>query len=462
MPADMRSWIRDLESAGELLRVRKAVDPKTEMGALLYQSTDRALLFENLTGYPGWRSLGNAPGNLRHAALAFGTTLEQLIPTAAKKLGSRIPCVLVESGPVKEIKQFGDEVDLTSVPIHVSGERDAGPFISSGLCVTKNPETGARNVSFHRLQLKGRNHTGALIVPRHTFANFQKYEERNEPMPIAAFIGHHPLVYMAAATTVGYGEDEFEVAGGLLGEPLPLVKCETLDLEVPADAEIVLEGYVLPHVREEEGPFAEFQDYYVGGMGKSPVIRWHALTRRRDAIFKAIQNGSEMEGCIFHKVPMSAIIFRRLQTVGGYVDLKNVLVLPGIFGLVVQLTQRYRGEAKNVLLGALSSEYFHPKIAIAVDEDVNIFNPGEILWALSTRVDPEKDITIIPGVRTHAMDPTGETFGEVGAAGWQRMGSKVLIDATRPPLNDPERRKVFDRIRPPGFGTVRPEDFLKT
>jgi 2,5-furandicarboxylate decarboxylase 1 len=456
----MRSWIKQLESAGELCRVRKPVDPRTQMGALLYQSRERALLFENLKGHPGWRALGNAPANLRHAALAFGVPLDRLVPTVAQKLGSRLPCETVTSAPVKEMKQFGDEVDLNALPIHVSGERDAAPFISSGLCVTKNPETGKRNVSFHRLQLKGRNRTGALIVPRHTFANLQKYEARNEAMPIAAFIGHHPLVYMAAATTLAYGEDEFEVAGGYLGEPLRLVKCETLDLEVPADAEIVLEGHILPHVREEEGPFAEFHDYYVGGFGKSPVVEWHAITRRSDAIFRNIQNGSEMEGCIFHKVPMSAAIFRRLQNIGGYVDLKNVLVLPGIFTVVVQLSQRYRGEAKNVLLGALSSEYFHPKIAIAVDEDVDVFNPGDILWALSTRVDPEKDITVIPGVRTHPMDPTGDVLGEVGTSGWQRLGSKVMIDATRPPLNEPERRKVFDRIRPPGFGAIKLEDFL--
>jgi 2,5-furandicarboxylate decarboxylase 1 len=461
MPKDMRSWINQLDSAGEIVRISKPVDPLTEMGALLQQSKEKALLFENIKGHAGWTAVGNAPANLRHAALAFGTELQRLIPTVAAKMGSRLPCEMVETGPVKEVKQFGDEVDLCGLPVHVTGKRDAAPFIASGLCVTKNPDTKERNVSFHRLQLKGRNRTGALLVPRHTLANFQKYEERDEPMPIATVIGHHPLVYMAGATTLAYGEDEFEVAGGYMDEPLRMVKCETLDLEVPADAEIVLEGHILPHVREEEGPFAEFHDYYVGGFGKNPVVEWHAITRRRDAIFKNLQNGAETEGCVFHKVPMSATIFRRLQNIGGFVDLKNVLVQPGIFGVVVQLTQRYQGEAKNVLLGALSSEYFHPKMAIAVDEDVNLFNPTEVLWALSTRVDPERDITIISGVRTHAMDPTGDILGQTGTAGWQRLGSKVLIDATRPPLNDPERRKVFDRIEPPGFGTVKLEDFLK-
>ena len=179
--------------------------------------------------------------------------------------------------------------------------------------VTKDPDTGQRNVSFHRLQIKGPNKSGILLYPRHTWRNYLKYQARNEPMPVAIFIGHHPLYYAAAATTAAYGLDEFEIAGGYLGEPVRLVKCETVDLEVPADAEIVLEGHIPPHYREDEGPFSEFQDYYVTGTGKNPIVEYQCMTRRHDAIFKNLQNGSEMEGCVFHKIPMSAAIFRRLQ-----------------------------------------------------------------------------------------------------------------------------------------------------
>lgn len=460
MPKDMRSWIRELEERDELFRIKKAVDPLTEMGALLYQSREKGLLFENLKGFPGWRSLGMAPANIRHAAIAFGTSLEKLIPTVAGLMDRRLPCEMVESGPVKEIKKFGPEVDLTSLPLHQSGEKDAGPYITSGLTVTKDPDTGRRNVSLHRLQLKGKNRTGALIVPRHTFMNLRKYEAQGKAMPVATFIGHHPLYYMAAASTLAYGADEFELAGGFLGEPVKLVKCETVDLEVPFDAEIVLEGHIPANVREDEGPFAEFQDYYVAGMGKNPVVEWQCMTMRQDAIFKAIQNGSEVEGCVYHKVPISATIFRRVRDVGGFVELKNVLVLPGIFGVVVQMTPRYWGEAKNVLLAALSSEYFHPKVAIAVDEDVNIFSENDILWALSTRVNPQEDIMVIPGVRIHSMDPTAREMGVVGQPSWQRFGSKVLIDATKPPTSEPQQRSLFERIRPPNLAKVRLKDYI--
>jgi 2,5-furandicarboxylate decarboxylase 1 len=460
MGKDMRDWITRLEEAGELLTVKRPVDPATEMGALLHQSRDRGLFFQTLTGHPGWRALGQAPANPRHAALAFDTTLDELVPKVADLMARTVPPRTVATGPVKEVVRRGREVNLLELPAHVAGVLDAGPFIASGLIVSRDPDTGRRNVAFHRLQIKGRDRTGILLLPRHTWQNYRKYEARGEAMPVAIFIGHHPLYYMAAAVTGPYGLDEFEVAGSFLGEPVPLVRGETVDLEVPADAEIVLEGRILPHLREDEGPFSEFQDYYVAGMGQNPVVELQAMTMRGDPIFKAIQNGSEVEGCVYHKVPMAATIYRRLRNVGGFVDIRNVMILPGIFSVVVQLSQRFRGEARQVLMGALASEYLHPKVAIAVDEDVNIWNPAEILWAISTRVDPATDITVVPELRGHPMDPTAREIGTTGQPGWQRIGSKVLIDATKPPLNDPDRRRQFERIQPPNGARVRLEDYL--
>lgn len=455
-PKDMRTWIAELEAAAELIRVDKPVDPLTQMGSLLYQSREKAVLFEKLPH--GWRSLGQAPANVRHAAIAFGTTLDKLVPSVAERMGKTIAPLNVPDGPVKEIKLKQGEFDLTELPVHVAGQRDGGPVIGSGLVVTKDPDTGRRNVSFHRLQIKGPNKSGILLYPRHSWKNYVKYQARNEPMPVAIFIGHYPLYYAAAATTAAYGLDEFEIAGGYLGEAVRLVKCETVDLEVPADAELVLEGHIPPHYREEEGPFSEFQDYYVTGTGKNPIVEYQYMTRRHDAIFKNLQNGSEMEGCVFHKVPMSAAIFRRLKDVGGGADVHNVMAQPGIFGLVVQMTARTYGDAKNVLMAALSSPYQHPKIAIAVDSDVDIFNPAELLWALSTRVHPQNDVVIIPGTHNHAMDASLPELGAPGTPLWQRFGSKMLIDATIPPPADANARAMFERIRPLN-PQLRLEDF---
>jgi len=456
MPKDMRTWIAELEAAGELIRIDKPVDPLTQMGALLYQSREKALLFENLPH--GWRSLGQAPANVRHAALAFGASEDTVVPLVAERMGQRILPKMLTEGPVKAVKLKRGEFDLTELPVHVAGQKDGGPVIGSGLMVTKDPETGRRNLSFHRLQIKGAHKSGVLLYPRHAWRNYLKYQAKNEPMPVAIFIGHYPLYYAAASTTAAYGVDEFEFAGGYLGEPVPLVKCETVDLEVPADAEIVLEGHIPPHVREDEGPFSEFQDYYVTGTGKNPIVEYDCMTRRHDAIFKNLQNGSEMEGCVFHKIPMSATIYRRLKDIGGGPNLHNVMVLPGVFGVVIQMTPRYYGEAKNLLLAALSSEYQHPKVAIAVDADVDIFNHSELLWALNTRVNPQEDVVIIPSTHNHAMDASLPEIGETSTALWQRLGSKLLIDATIPPPAHADARAKFERIRPIN-PRLRLEDF---
>lgn len=455
-PQDMRSWIADLEAAGELIHIDKPVDPLTQMGALLYQSREKALLFENLPN--GWRSLGQAPANMRHAALAFGATEETVVKHVAARLGETIEPVMVEDGPVREVVLGKGEFDLTKIPVHVAGQLDGGPVIGSGLVISKDPDTGARNMSFHRLQIKGPDKSGILLYPRHTWKNYLKYQARNEPMPVAVVIGHHPLLYAAASTSAAYGEDELAIAGGYFDQALRLVKCETVDLEVPADAEIVLEGHIPPHIREEEGPFSEFQDYYVTGTGKNPIVQYQCMTRRKDAIFKNLQNGSEMEGCVFHKIPMGATLYRRLQTVGGGPDLHNVAVMPGVFGVVVQMTPRYYGEAKNLLMACLSGEYQHPKLAIAVDQDVDIFNPSELLWALTTRVNPERDTVVIPGTHNHAMDASLPEIGAAGTDLWQRMGSKMMIDATIPPPADAEARAAYERIRPLNPG-LRLEDF---
>ena len=458
---NMRDWIETLDKAGELVTLNKPVDPKTEMGALLYKSRDKALFFNNVAGFPGWRALGQAPSNLRQAALAFGVESKLMVREFARRVTKLKKPRIVDDGPVREKRFADDEVDMTTLPAHIAGLRDGGRYITSGLIIVRDPDTGVLNMSFHRMQIKGPRRLGILMVPRHLYLIYQKNEAKNKPTPISVIIGHHPMYYFAAAYTGPADLSELELAGALLEEEVEVVKCETNDLVVPAHAEVCYEGEILPHEREEEGPFSEFQDYYVAGTGMNPVIRVDRLMMRKDAIYKEIQNGSEVEGCIYHKVPMSAAMYERLRTVGGFTDLVNVMMQPGIFGVVVQLRQRFKGEAKNVLLSALSSQYLHPKVAIAVDEDVDIFNPAEILWAMSTRVNPQTDVLVVNDTRIHPMDPTGiEVVPPGSPLGWSRIGSKMVIDATKPPLSDVAGRELFERIRPIGLETVKLEDFL--
>ena len=458
---NMRDWIDTLDHAGELIRLKKPVDPHTEMGALLYQARDKSLFFEEVKGFPGWRALGQAPANMNQVALAFNTKPEEVVKEFCGRAKHLKKIVCVKDGPVREVIRSEGDVDVTKLPAHIAGERDGGRFITSGLVICRDPDTGLKNMAFHRMQIKGPRKLGILMVPRHSYLIYQKYEARNEPMPVSIMIGHHPMYYFAAAYSGPFELDELELAGALLQEEVEVVKCETNDLEIPAHAEICLEGVIPPHEREEEGPFSEFQDYYVAGAGMNPIIKIDRMMMRKDAIYKEIQNGSEVEGCTYHKVPMAAGIYDRLKTVGGYADLANVLILPGILGAVIQLKQRFKGEAKNLLLGALSTQYLHPKVVIAVDEDVDIFNPAEILWAITTRVNPERDVFVIDETRIHPMDPTGLEVVKPGSPmGWSRIGSKMGIDATKPPLSDPEGRKIFERIRPFNLDKIKREDFL--
>ncbi|MDP2646156.1 MAG: UbiD family decarboxylase [Desulfobacterales bacterium] len=459
MSKDMRTWITQLEKAGEMITIRQSVDPLRQMGALLSQSGEKALFFQDLKGFPGWRSLGQGVANLRHAALAFDTSLERLTADFAQRLHERVPCRKVTGGPVKEIVQKGDQVDLGSLPFHVNGAHDAAPYITSGMVVTKDPGSGVQNTAMYRMQVRDRSHTGIMSSPNHHASHhLRKYEERNEPMPVAVVIGHHPAYYFAATAILPYDQDEMELAGALLGEPVRRVACETIPLEVPCDAEIVIEGLVHPGVREDEGPFVEFQDYAGGEAGKKPVIEVQAITMRKDAIYKHVQNGAGVEGAIYAFLPAAAEAMDSIRKQANYLNVHNVVLLRGGFGAVVQMTPRFPGEAKVAMMIAAAGTL--PKVVVAVDEDVNIFNTDDVFWAINTRVNPEKDITVIPNMYLNHLDLSAEMREFPGSAAKPRVGGKVLIDATKPAACDVEGRRKFERILPMGTGRVRLEDFL--
>ena len=462
MTQDLRSYINILQQQGELVTITRQADPLTQLGVLLWQS-DQAILFTNVKGYPNWRIIGQIAKTRKQIATALNTTPERAVVEAAERIQSGpVKCRLVQDGPVKEKKFYGDDVDLNKIPVAFSSEGDVAPFITGGLCIVKDPETGIRNVAIHRLQVKSRNHTGVLMVPRHTWMIYEKYQLLKKPMPMAVVIGHHPTYEIAAAYCGPFGLDELEVAGALLREPADLVRCETIDVEVPARAEIILEGEVLPEVREEEGPFGEFQGYLLTGKGMNPIFRIRAITMRDDAIYRHMQSGRPpTEHQTLVGFPMEIAIYQHVKDVEGFIELKDVHVPPsgGCFTVILQLIPNYEGQAKNALMAALSSPYLHPKIAVAVDDDVDIYDPSDILWAVSTRCNPSKDIFIIDGTRNHPMDPSLPVISQPGGR-WQRVGSKMGIDATKPSTSFSEERKKMDRILPIGWKRYDLKDFI--
>ena len=459
MSKDLRTFLERLEKEGQVLRIPKQVDPKKEMSALIWQILpEKAAFFEKLTGYPDWRAAAGTIETRERVALVLGVSPKEVLPHHAKITSEGlIKPEFVNDGPVKEVIWKRDKVDLNKLPIPINCQRDAGPYLTFSETISKDPDTGRYNAAISRVQIKSEKKAGVYwIKGRHTWQNYLKYEKLNEPMPVAFVIGHHPGFHMAGTWYGAYDIDEYDVAGGIMGEPLPVVKCETIDLNVPAYAEAIIEGEVPPGLREKEGPFAEFTGYYSGSY-EEPIVNVKAITMRKDPIYEFTYGGHWAE---YASIGMCQYLYRRIKEVEGYIDLKDVHMFPQVdsFLVVVQFTPHYEGQAKNVLMAALSGASLHPKIAIAVDEDVNIYNPADVWWAVANRTNPEKDVFIVGNTRNHPFD--WKIPRDPSAAIVQRVGSKMGIDATKPPSSKPEARMLFDRARPVGWGKVMLADFL--
>ena len=464
MPKDLRTYIDLLDEHRELVHVEKEVDPDNNIGTLCHLAQERAIWMKKIKGHPGWTALAQAPANWRHLAMAMGVKQEELVFHVAGLL-SAAPTDPVflngEPAPCQEKIYSGDDADIGILPAHLQSREDGGKCISASICICRDPDTGKYNLSYHRMMPLGKQETGFLMLPRHMWRVYRKYEEKGRSMPIAAIIGHHPGFALAGGISGTEEIDEIRLAGTFLGEPVRMVKAKSIDLEVPADAEIIVEGEIPPDTRKTEGPFGEFQGYYLTGETNSPVFRVKTITMRNDAIYKIVQSAYNTEAAIFHRVPMAVNLLNRLKQNEGMIQIHTINVLPTNFTVVVQMTPSYEGQAKNILMSALSGGYLHHKIAIGVDEDVDPFDLDEVFFAVSTRVNPAVDIVTVPGVRNHPMDPSitcvdpeRDYAGKV-----QSVGSKVIIDATKPSLTHPARKR-FDRVVPTGWGEFDPEAFF--
>lgn len=459
MPKTLRTFLDQLGS--ELFTVEKEIDPINELGEISSKAPG-PIMYKNIKGYPSWRIVDQLVRTRKCQALAIDTSTDNVVPhlaTLLSKAGGE--CKLVESGPVKERVFIGDKANLFDLPITKHSDIDAGRYIGSGINITKDPDTGNRNLACLRMQLKQEKQMGVMMVPRHTWIHFSKYEERNQDMPMAVAIGQHPAYDIATNVCGSYDMDELEVASRLLGEPVELVKCETIDVEVPAHAEIIIEGLLKAGIREEEGPFGEFQ-CYSAGEGLNQVFEVTAITMRSDAIYRNIQATEFTEHQRLNMIPLEAEIYNRIKNLPG-LEVHDVYAPPwgSQWLVIIQVTAHYEGQVKDALMGALSSSYLHPKIAIAIDRDVEFENPAEVIWAVSTRVNPEKDVFTTAGNRIHPMDISCPLLAPPGENTWQRTGGKMGIDATKPSLFRKKEREELTRCRPAGWGSVRPEDFIE-
>ncbi|MBA7662015.1 Phenolic acid decarboxylase [subsurface metagenome] len=475
MTEDMRSYLEVLKKHDKILEIKREVDPLTQLAGIAYRAENeqrKATLLHNLKGYPKWKAVSYLCGSHEKMALGLKTDKSQALKELSDRIGKLIKPKIVDDGPVKEIVLKDEEADISKIPVHVHSSCDVGcAFIGSGMQTVKDPETGVQNIALQRNQIKGKRKMGiAVSAGRHTDMIMRKYWKMGKAMPIAIVIGHHCAYYIGSTWTTHLDVDEIEIVGALLQEPVELIECETIDVKVPSYAEIIIEGEVPANVLEDEGPFGEHAGWSMG-ITKQPIINVKAITMRKDAIYYALQGGRPIsESQPLDGLPMELVIYNIIKSVGGYCDIRDVATLTfagGAHIIVVQMVPRREGEVRSVLMATLASPYRHPKIAIAVSEDVDARDAQAIWWSISTRVNPKKDVFIIPETLGHDGDSSLEVLPEYegeGGIGYHkniRLGSKMLIDATKGPSRWPAKmRGVFAPIFPAGYHEVKLEDFI--
>lgn len=452
---DLREYLDRLEEAGELMRVTAEVDWNLELGAISRRSMDLrgpALLFENIKGYPGQSVFANSVTRSRDSTcgrLALAMDLPasinslDLIREYAGRMRKPLPPVLVETAPCKENIIKGDDVDLLRFPTPLIHGVDQGRYIGTWhVDVTKDPDSKEVNWGVYRHVIHGPRTLGfsAGAVQHGAALFYRRYESRNEPMPLAIAIGTEPVATIAAGTPVAAGIQEVDLAGGLRGAPVELVKCETIDLEVPASSEIVLEGHVLPHVREMEGPFGEFTGYAASDQARRPVFQVDCITYRTNPILSISNIGKPWdEESVLVSIQASAVLREDLRSRG--IKFGEVYVAPPLQAVIVSCDAPYAGYLHVLASAIWSTKYgiYRPYIFV-VGEDVDVTNLEDVWWCLTTRLDPAHGIHVQPETPMSGLWPWVKPDDR--AAG---RGSKVYFDATFPPgWSDDYSPKVVD------------------
>jgi 2,5-furandicarboxylate decarboxylase 1 len=421
-PTTLRALLDNWETRGLLARVKREVDQKYELGAVVrHFNGTKPLLFEKIKGYssPLVSGLG---GDRNLMADSMGISENELIPKIIDSIVNPIPTNTLGTGPVHENVVMG-EFDLEDLfPIPVYHAEDSGQYYVSGILVVKDVTGKKRYTSIRRMQYLGKNRTNILITSPELLAQYKYYEERNEPMEIAVMFGVVPAVVLSSQiSTHLYHTDKLDIAGALLGQPLDVVQCKTVDLEVLAEAEIVLEGKMLPHERETEGPFGELAGYY-GTISPQPVVEITAVTYRNDPINQTIFPSSYEE-----RLPMGLVReVTLLSTVRQVVpNVKAVhLTMSGVarYHAVIQIEKLSEGDGKQAALAAFASDK-DLKHVVVVNDDVDIFDPNEVEWAIATRVQADEDIFIVPGAKGSPLESSHNIKG---------VTAKMGIDATYP------------------------------
>ena len=415
---DLREYVSTLEREGEAIRVGQEVDWDKEAGAILrrsYELKAPAPLFEKVKGYPeGYRLFGGAAANYRRVALSLGlaadTPFQEIVEEIERRWREPLKPVLVKDGPCQEVVSLAPEASLFSLPAPMIHEGDGGRFLGTWhLVATKDLDSSWVNWGMYRLMLHDRLHMGTQMNAfQHIGIMFmRKYEPRNLEMEFAAAFGGDPVLTIAAVLDYGLGNSEVDLAGALRREPVQLVPCKTVDLAVPAEAEIVVEGKFLPGVRLDEGPFGEYTGYRTAPRAPRPVCRVTAITHRHDPILPMASLGIPVDdGHIVLTLSHSLAIQQHLRSMGF--PFKGVFAVPETAGhmAVVSIEPNYSNMATQIACAIWSCKagVFIPYVVV-VDSDVDPTNMGQVLHAITTKCHPARGIRVMDHSVGHPLIP---------------------------------------------------------
>jgi UbiD family decarboxylase len=437
---ELLAW---LDARGDLAPVSREVDPKHELTAVLrrmQKGPNKALLFRRVRG-TDMPVATNVFGFRRAVAAALGLEEPELLRTLVAREGQKLPVERVDVAPVQEVVQTEGFDVARDIPQIVYAELDGGAYITAGVLIAPHPVTGVYNASWNRCELAGDDKLRVrMMPPQHLGRYHAEAEALGKNLPCAIVIGAPPGLMLSAASKVPYEVDELEVAGAWQRAQLKVVRCKTIPVDVPADAEMVIEGEVIAGVREDEGPFGEFTDAYVPIM-RNHVFRVTAITRRRDAIYHAIVAGGT-EDLNLVGVPIQAEIYKKVSTFVPHI--KDIATPGYVFGCVMSIRKDNEDQPKNALLAAMGA-YSWTKVVVVVDADVDPFDAADVLWAIQTRCTPDTGIYQVPRIPSYTREDVREIHR-----------GKIGIDATVPLA----KAELFARRVFPGEAGIRLDEYI--
>lgn len=454
MPKDLRTFIDQVinERPGDIRVVDTPVDPHfgmTAWGARFDRRGEHpAFLFRNIEGR-ATAGITNLVATWERMALALGTNVEHL-QTSTNLNDGRVLHEPIEvdasEAPVKQIIWTGADADLGRLPIPTHNHADGGPYLTAAVGITRDPWSGEINAGIYRHHIYDGKRMGVWFFGSHHGGTiYRRNEEKDSGTPIALAIGHHPGFLMGAVSRVPGIGGEYRAAGAFLDESIELVRAETSDLLVPARAEVIIEGIILPHERVEEGPFAEWPGLYVAG-GPKPVIEVTAITMRHDAIFQDIQSAGQ-EHRLMGALPRIASVQANVSKVVDQLTGVNI-PLHSRMHCYVSIKKTNDGEPHRAGFAALNTEPENLRMIIVVDDDIDVHDEQAVSWAIGTRFDAERDLLVIPHWNGPAgLLPTNWSYDEEGER-TPRMSSAVIVDATKPapPIKYPSRAYVPEAV----------------